>query len=113
MLASQKLNVVLVNVKTAVSCLNKVIFARSLRSRAYCSSVNTVQNPNSVPALTFGCSIQETAPATGASPDNEPDICDYLRYIWQALFEPPWVWGSASYVWRPLVRVVISVDKAH
>ena len=69
-LASQKLNVVLVNVKTAVSCLNKVIFARSLRSRAYCSSVNTVQNPNSVPALTFGCSTSRSAASGDISTTN-------------------------------------------
>jgi hypothetical protein len=43
--------------KTAVSCLNEEIFARSLRSRAYCSSVNTVQNTNSFRVLSFNVSI--------------------------------------------------------
>ena len=79
-LASQKLNVVLVNVKTAVSCLNKVIFARSLRSRAYCSSVNTVQNPNSVPALTFGCSTSTHVPVVSASRSGQR----WRRLAWQA-----------------------------
>ena len=47
----------------AVSCPNKENFARSLRSRAYCSNVNTVGNPNSVGRLTLHSSTSDVGAA--------------------------------------------------
>eukprot|EP00966_Prymnesium_polylepis_P241137 5576627-Prymnesium_polylepis.1 len=75
-LGSQKLNVVLVNVKTAVSCLKRKILpaGRSLRSRACCSSVNTVQNLNCVRASTFGCSTRRDRLWTGLVSRRDPHL---------------------------------------
>ena len=53
--------------------------------------------------------FRQTAPATGSSPDNNPDICEYLRLM---LFQNHYGSGGLRATWRPLLRVVTSVDKA-
>ena len=53
--------------------------------------------------------FRQTAPATGSSPDNKPDICEYLRLM---LFQNHYGSGGLRATWRPLLRVVTSVDKA-
>ena len=53
--------------------------------------------------------FRQTAPATGSSPDNNPDICEYLRLM---LFQNHYGSGGPRATWRPLLRVVTSVDKA-
>ena len=53
--------------------------------------------------------FRQTAPATGSSPDNKPDIWEYLRRM---LFHNHYGSGGLRAPWRPLLRVVTSVDKA-
>lgn len=52
--------------------------------------------------------FRQTAPATGSSPDNKPDICEYLHRI---LSQNHHGSGGLRATWRPLLRVVTSVDK--